>query len=55
MAVIKVGWGSRLEGQECDRVHAFQECDGCFQEEVKVGAAKAGTQRFIVGTSLETC
>lgn len=27
-AVIKVGWGSRLEVQECDRVHAFKNVMG---------------------------
>lgn len=53
--MIKVGWGSRLEVQKCGSVHALQECDRCFQEEVRVGAAKAGAQRFIVGASLGTC
>ena len=47
--------GSRLEVQEYDSVHALQEYDRCFQEEVRVGAAKAGAQSFIVGASLGTC
>lgn len=42
--MIKVNWGSRLEVQECGSVHDLQECDRCFQEEVRVGAAKAGAQ-----------
>lgn len=49
-AVIKVNWGSGLEVRECGSVHVLQECNRCFQEEVRVGAAKAGAQRFIVGT-----